>query len=108
VVPRGKPGPRAPHGARQGLTSEQVAARYASQGGRCQVCGDPMQLYFADHDHSLAAEHGHAPERGCPRCFRALLCPRCNTVVGLAADDPTLLDRAAAYLRAWAAQVRRA
>ena len=65
------------------------------------ICQDPLTSdWAADHDHALAAEHGHDPRRGCRRCFRALLCRGCNLMLGWARDRPEVLERGADYLRA--------
>lgn len=67
------------------LTHEQYWALYQAQDCRCFVCrkstGKARRL-AVDHDHLLALEHGHDPKQGCIRCIRALLCKRCNTLVG--------------------------
>ncbi len=97
--------PRSPHSSRQGVPAAQVEARWRAQGGRCQLCSATLQSYAADHDHALAQRDGHDPSRGCVRCFRALLCTRCNSLLGLAHDDTSLLRAAVAYLEAWRAQV---
>jgi hypothetical protein len=103
---RRRPSPlsRGAHPGRQGLTSDEVAARFAAQRGRCMVCGSPMPRPQADHDHALAARDGHDPLQGCRQCFRALLCGGCNTMLGGARDDPETLEAGARYLRAWRAQ----
>ena len=61
-----------------------------AQGDRCAICkgercgpGDRLHI---DHDHVTGK-------------VRALLCSRCNTMIGLAGDDPARLTAAAAYIR---------
>lgn len=67
------------------LTPELYWAIYEAQGCKCFICrkstGKARRL-AVDHDHLLALEHGHDPKKGCRRCIRALLCKRCNTLVG--------------------------
>lgn len=67
------------------LTPELYRALYEDQGGKCFVCrkstGKARRL-AVDHDHKLALEHGHDPKKGCKLCIRALLCKRCNTLIG--------------------------
>lgn len=76
----------------------QLRAVLAAQGGRCAVGGEPLgPQYVADHCHLCAEGHGHAPERGCPRCFRGLVCMPHNTALGLFGDDVDGLVRAARY-----------
>lgn len=82
---------RLPPGAVEGML--------ARQDGRCLICRRDLDRYVVDHDHTLARLHGHDEAHGCPRCVRALLCPRCNGLLGAAGDDPETLERAAAYVR---------
>lgn len=57
-----------------------------------------MGTYFAvDHDHLLAAQHGHNPVVGCQHCCRGLLCGRCNGFLVGEYGEPEFLRRAAAY-----------
>lgn len=90
--------------ARQGLTSDEIAARLRAQGYRCMICGDALPPFDVDHDHSMAAAHGHDAAVGCRLCFRALLCGPCNRMLGHAKDDPARLETAAQYLRLWREQ----
>jgi Recombination endonuclease VII len=86
-------------GPRQGLSKARVEAELRRQGGLCALCLRPLGASFAvDHDHKLAAQHGHDPERGCERCFRAIVCHRCNSVLGWGWDDPDFFERCAAYI----------
>lgn len=87
------------HARRQGLSSDEIAARFRLQEGLCMLCRKPMVSPVVDHDHALAALHGHAPEDGCRRCFRWLCCDPCNRGLGAFRDDPDSLERAAALLR---------
>ena len=67
------------------LSPEQYWALYALQGGKCFGCqfatGKTKRL-AVDHDHTLAEDHGHDPDKGCVRCVRALLCGPCNQIIG--------------------------
>lgn len=86
--------------ARQGLSAARVEAEFLRQGGRCILCLRELGEHYAvDHDHELAKSHGHPAERGCERCFRGIVCHRCNSLLGWAWDDPDYLERAAAYVR---------
>jgi hypothetical protein len=58
------------------------------QGHLCALCRQPPGKK------GLGIDHCHATGR-----IRAFLCSRCNTGLGLLRDDPSLCDRAAAYLR---------
>ena len=83
--------------SRYGMTPEQYAALYAAQNGLCAICrvarGIARRL-AVDHDHKAGC--GHHPDTGCPRCWRGLLCKRCNQLIGW--YSAAQLDRAARYL----------
>jgi hypothetical protein len=96
--PLGVSDPRQPTAKRQGLTQAEVAAAIRAQGGRCAIGGEPLgALVAVDHCHACARLHGHAPERGCPACFRGITCTAHNTALGAFGDDPAILRRAALY-----------
>lgn len=73
-----------------GITEEQFQAQLERQGGVCAICkGLPRGRYkkfAADHCHT----RGH---------FRGVLCPQCNSAIGLMKDDPQRLANAIDYLR---------
>lgn len=69
----------------------------AGQGGAC-VCGRDDKLWI-DHDHSCC--NG---DHTCGKCFRGLLCPQCNSAIGLCGDDPERLRLLADYLDKWRAK----
>jgi hypothetical protein len=56
--------------------------------GVCYGCGkakgEGRRRLAVDHDHRCAELYGtdHAPEVGCPKCIRALLCAYCNEILG--------------------------
>jgi hypothetical protein len=56
---------------------------YQFQGGRCFICqkatGAARHL-AVEHEHNKAGCN-HKPEYGCPKCWRALCCKRCNRLV---------------------------
>lgn len=85
---------------RYGMIRADIEALVALQGG-CAVCGvpEPRNVGFrngwhVDHDHSCCPG-----DRSCGRCVRAVLCAQCNKLLGLANDDPALLEAAIRYLR---------
>lgn len=86
---------------RHGLTPEQIHFIWERQGRVCLLCGAEITLasLVIDHDHLLAALHGHPIDVGCRKCVRGLLDSRCNTALGAFRDDPDLLERAAHYIR---------
>jgi hypothetical protein len=61
-------------------------AVYAAQNGCCAICKKHMTNPNHDHNHETKKPRG-------------LLCPQCNSALGLLQDSPELLDVAAAYLR---------
>lgn len=64
------------------LTGVEYDALYAAQGYRCFICRvstGKIRRLSVDHDHKKCMDH--APERGCRKCIRALLCKRCNQLV---------------------------
>jgi len=83
--------------ARKGLTEEQFVETYELQEGRCAICRDPIRLYREGNGRggkgAAAVDHDHQTGK-----FRALLCGKCNTGLGLFNEDPELLLVAAAYL----------
>ena len=50
----------------------------------CEVCGEREIICF-DHDHSTGK-------------FRGWICKRCNFILGLSKDSPSLLRQLAGYL----------
>lgn len=51
----------------------------------CEICGGTKRISY-DHDHATGE-------------FRGWLCHTCNVALGMAKDDPELLEKMAAYLR---------
>lgn len=58
----------------------------------CELCGSNEDLRV-DHDHSCCSS-----ARTCGKCFRGVLCDRCNRALGFFYDNPNLLREAAKYL----------
>lgn len=80
------------------ITGEDYWALYEWQGGVCYICRKSRGLakrLCVDHEHNLCEDH--PPENGCPACIRALLCNRCNQLIGWL-DTPALF-RAILVLR---------
>jgi len=71
-------------GRRHGLAAEEIEQMRAAQQGLCAICERPLLpgAMMVDHDHKLAALHGHAVASGCRKCVRGLLCRSCNTNLG--------------------------
>ena len=66
---------------RYGLTQDDYDRILLSQGGRCPGCGTD-----SPGGKGWCIDHSHRSGR-----VRALLCNRCNTVLGLAGEDPSVL-----------------
>ena len=66
------------------ITAAQYQLLYESQGGCCFICRHARGIskrLAVDHEHHRPG-CDHPPERGCPRCIRALLCSSCNVTIG--------------------------
>lgn len=70
---------------RYGMSVEELQAMLERQNGCCAICPKELTKPCVDHDHETGA-------------VRGLLCHGCNTLLGLAGDDPERLDAAKAYL----------
>lgn len=70
------------------LTKAEFKEAKAAQGSKCAICQRVLRSRKSTH-----VDHCH--ETG---VVRGLLCVRCNPGLGLFADDPELLRRAAAYV----------
>lgn len=75
-----------------GLTEADWDRMLTEQGGRCAICHTDTPGGRGERWH---IDHCHATDR-----VRGLLCHNCNVGIGNFKDDPTLLESAAAYLRA--------
>lgn len=77
-----------------GIDLERYEAMVREQDDRCAICGTGekgvargrVRYWSVDHDHETGA-------------IRALLCQKCNALLGLAKDDFTVLERAIEYLK---------
>jgi DNA-directed RNA polymerase subunit RPC12/RpoP len=71
-----------------GVSIDVVRDMFNSQGGLCAICGKQLQWgknAYVDHCHSTNK-------------IRGLLCPTCNTMIGLAKDNIIILESAIIYL----------
>lgn len=85
-----------------GLSMEAYNEMFVAQHGLCAVCERPeitvnrdgnLRYLAVDHDHNCCSG-----QLTCGRCIRALLCYKCNCLLGNAQDDVEVLKRAATYL----------
>lgn len=72
-----------------GITQAELDLMIQKQGGLCAICGGPPNGIGT----RLHIDHCHDTGR-----IRGLLCSNCNTMIGLAKNDPERLLLAAAYL----------
>ena len=75
--------------ANYGLSESDYRTLVEGQQGQCAICGRiPARRRLAvDHDHETGS-------------VRGLLCGPCNIGLGVFQDNPTILEKAAEYLRA--------
>lgn len=71
-----------------GVDGEQYDRMLAAQNGGCAICGQERP-----DSRNLMVDHCHATD-----AVRGLLCARCNTGLGMFADDSDRLLATAAYL----------
>jgi hypothetical protein len=72
-----------------GLTLDQYDELFTQQGDKCVICGGVNKngkRLFVDHDHKTGK-------------IRGLLCSQCNTMFGMAGDNPQILANAIEYLK---------
>ncbi len=74
---------------------------FAAQGGLCKLCGEAM-LLEGTRGASAAVDHCHKTDN-----VRGLVHFDCNRGLGFFKDDPEKLRRAAAYIEAAMAAVRK-
>lgn len=86
---------------RYGLSRDDFVSMLATQGGCCAICRgvEPGGIgnWHVDHDHAKGLGR-HA--------VRAILCARCNLMLGSVQDSPGILLAAAAYLISHGAETR--
>lgn len=73
-----------------GISADEFDVILVAQGRCCAICG-----VRPEREASLHVDHCHETGR-----IRGIVCLNCNQGIGKFNDDPELLERAAAYLRA--------
>ena len=81
-----------------GWTPESFALAKEAQSNRCAICGEVPVRTQEEAAEVLVPDHKH----GKPPMPRALLCPACNSALGLLKDSPERCEAAATYLRKYA------
>ena len=65
-------------------------ALFVSQNGKCAICGVDSVSY----GRRFSIDHDHEDES-----VRGLLCHHCNTIIGMADEETTILQAAIGYLK---------
>ena len=83
----------------KGLSKEQYDSLLKEQNYSCKICGakEPgheRKNFAVDHDHTCCP----GTTTTCGKCYRGLLCTRCNLVLGEVSDDVVLLSKMIDYL----------
>ena len=73
-----------------GITMKEYNKIFSQQKGNCAICG----THQSQLTKSLHVDHDHDT-----KIVRGLLCPKCNTGIGLFNDNKELLKNAIDYLR---------
>ena len=73
-----------------GITPEQYNQMFDEQNGCCAICGK----HQSEFKRIFSVEHNHTT---CE--VRGLTCQNCNTIIGHAHDDITILQKAIIYLQ---------
>lgn len=71
-----------------GLTRETFEMLLASQGSKCAICRDQLNLHYRTH-----VDHSHRTGK-----IRGILCGKCNSGLGMFKDDADILAAALTYL----------
>jgi len=104
-LPKGKDNPNWKGGyihgrvRKYGITGIEYEKLMNNQNNKCAICGKEPNGYYK----RLGVDHDHVTGK-----VRGLLCPNCNTAVGLLKDDIVILSRAIDYLSQYETKVRRA
>lgn len=78
-----------------GVSPEEFLEALESQNGNCAICeiSLPDLFIYENRRRGYAIDHNHQTGE-----FRGILCLSCNTLLGMAKDDPEILKEAILYL----------
>lgn len=82
-----------------GMSLEEFEVRRAEQHDLCDLCGEPLgdnRAPCVDHDRSCCPS-----QKSCGKCIRGIIHARCNSLLGMAHDNPEVLLKAVRYLHRW-------
>ena len=79
-----------------GVSPEEFLRTWETQEGKCAICKDvlPDLLTYENRRRGYAIDHNHETGE-----FRGILCTECNTLLGMASDNPDILQEAINYLQ---------
>ena len=83
---------------KHGWTELRFNEYLATQQGLCAICGKELTIEHKMSGSEACTDHEHVE----PPKPRGLLCGSCNAGLGQFEDNPSLLEKAAEYLRSWA------
>jgi hypothetical protein len=72
-----------------GINIETYNKMFTDQNGCCKIC----KIHQTDLNKNLAVDHSHTTGQ-----VRGLLCPKCNTGIGLLQEDISILAESIKYL----------
>lgn len=79
---------------RYGITLEQALDMLEQQSGQCGICGQSVKISRdTPRENQACVDHCHTSGK-----VRGLLCPKCNSGLGMFDDDIDRLKAAMAYL----------
>lgn len=85
---------------RHGISPDDFRAKIVAQNNRCLICYETF-VHKALHPYEPVLDHDHAcckADRSCVKCQRGVLHRSCNSALGMLADSPANLRRAADYI----------
>ena len=77
-----------------GITLDDYDRMFAAQNGVCAVCNKPESRTYSGVPMRLCVDHNHTTGE-----VRDLLCTKCNFAIGLANEDPDILDKLSTYIK---------
>ena len=71
-------------------------------GTHCPICMRYLVTPYADHCYATARRIcKHVVYKACLRCRRDVICPSCNSMLGLVKESVKTLERAKQYILRW-------
>lgn len=73
-----------------GIDYDTFESMLNAQGGKCKICENTLEIRTG----GFAVDHSHTSNK-----VRAILCTQCNTALGHAKDDISILEKMISYLK---------